>query len=342
MPELYTKTGRQLGFPAGTAYTSTEEIPVIKFPNVPSRRLFPAFVLASAVALAAIPAAAQSGERSAPAPGTIEFGFWGGAARARTLGSTVYQDAWTTFLGTSIAERTAIDVRTKGVPVFGASLTWFFHSHTGVQLWAGYAGSQTTADALMEFGWTLADGSALQRSASLASAAGRMTSVPVCLNFVERLVFGRWRIDVSAGPAFFFHELRQDSAFGYSVVDVSPAGGRPDLPPDESYDAISVPLRIPRTSWSSWGWNAGAGLRFQAGARLAFAAEARCFSSPEKSLRWNALPGKYDGMFTSGFRGEPFGAEELASLTESGQTFALKVKPSFFLFSFGVLFTFGR
>ncbi len=313
---------------------------MITFPNVLGRRFLAVFVLASAFVLAAIPVSAQPDGRAAP--GRIEFGFWGGAAPARTLGTTVYQDAWTTFLGSSVAERTAIDVRTKDIPVFGASLTWFFHSHTGVQLWAGYGGSQTTGKALMELGWTFPDGSTLRRSAAPASAAGRMTSVPVCLNFVERLVFGRWRIDVSAGPAFFFHELRQDSAFGYSVVAVSPAGGRPDLPPVEIYDAISVPLRIPRTSWNSWGLDAGAGLVFQAGARLAIAAEARYFSSPEKSLRWNALPGEYDGMFTSGFRGEPFGAGELASLTESGQTFALKVKPSFFQFSLGVLFTFGR
>jgi hypothetical protein len=315
---------------------------VIKFPNILARRLSPAFFLAAAVALAAIPAAAQSAEPSAPAPGKLEFGFWGGAARARTLGTTVYQDAWTTFLGTSVADRTAIDVRMKGVPAFGASLTWFFHSHTGVQLWTGYAGAQTTGSALMDFGWTFPDGSILKRNAAPASAAGRMTTVPVCLNFVERLVLGRWRLEVSAGPAFFVHELRQDSAFGYSVVDVSPAGGRPDFPPVETVDAISVPLRIPRTSWSSWGLDAGAGLVFQAGARLAFAAEARYFSSPEKSVRWNALPGAYDGMFTSGFRGEPFGAGDISSLAESGQTFALKVRPSFFLLSLGVLFTFGR
>jgi len=277
-----------------------------------------------------------------PAYARLELGLWGGSVGARTLGSTVYQDAWTSFLGTSITEKTTIDVRTKNIPAFGTSLTYFFHPHTGIQLLASYAGSRTTSPALMDFSWTLADGSLVHRSAAPAVAEGRMTTVPICLNFVERLVLGRWRLEVSAGPAYFFHTLSQDSAFGYSLVEVNMEGGRHDLPPIESYDAISVPLRIPRTTWNAWGANLGAGLHFQAGPLLAFAAEARYFSSPEKSLRWTPQTGLYDGMFTSDFPAEPFGAEEVGFLAEIGQTFALKVKPSFFQVSLGVLLTFGR
>ena len=90
---------------------------------------------------------------------------------------------------------------------------------------------------------------------------GRMTTLPLSLDFVERFSIGRWRLELSAGPTYSFHRLDQESAFGYSVVKSVPAAGRPDLPPGESFDALAVPLKIPKTSWSSWGANAGAGVK---------------------------------------------------------------------------------
>jgi hypothetical protein len=272
----------------------------------------------------------------------LEIGLWGGFGLSRSLGTTSYLDSWTTFLGTSVVEKTGIDVRTRDIPVAGASVTYFFHSHTGIQILAGYAQSRASGSPRLDFSWTLPDGSLDERSSGPAGAKGWMTSLPLSLNFVERLAFGRWRLDVSAGPTYYFHKFNQDSAFGYSVVRTSPVGGRLDLPPVETYDALAVPLKIPKTSWNSWGANIGAGVRFQASRFLAFAAEARYFYSPDKSLAWTPQTGFYDGMFTSDFPSVPFGDEDLSYLAENGKAFTMTVKPSFFQVSLGVLLTFGR
>jgi hypothetical protein len=194
----------------------------------------------------------------------------------------------------------------------------------------------------MAFDWALADGTLFQQSSDPGGAAGRMTSVPLCLNFIERLVLGRWSFELSAGPAYYLNEFNQDSAFGYSVVGMQPVPGRPDLPPVESYDALAVPLKIAKTSWNSWGADLGAGIHVRIAGPLALAGEARYFYSPDKTLRWSPQPGSYDGMFTPDFPAEPFGAAEIDDLGAAGQTFALKVNPSFFRFSLGVLLTFGR
>lgn len=272
----------------------------------------------------------------------LEVGLWGGFVPSRSLGTTAYQDSWTTLLGTSIVERTSIAARTRDIPGAGASLTYFFRSHTGIQVLAGFAQSRADGPSRMDFSWTLPDGSLDERSSGPAGAKGWMTSLPLSLNFVERLAFGRWRLDVSAGPTYYFHEFNQDSAFGYSVVRSSPADGRLDLPPVETYDALAVPLKIPKTSWNSWGANIGMGVRFQATSFLAFAAEARYFHSPNKSLAWTQQTGFYDGLFTSDFPEEPFGTEDVAYLAENGKAFTMTVKPSFVQFSLGVLLTLGR
>ena len=285
---------------------------------------------------AAPPAAARPGYAK------FELGLWGGLVQSRSLGATSYQDSWATFLGTSVAERTSIDVRTRDIPAAGASVTYFFHPHTGIQLLAGFARSRASGPPRLDFSWTPPDGSLEERSSWPAGASGRMTSIPLSLNFVERIVLGRWRLEVSGGPTYYFHTLSQDSVFGYSVVRTSPVAGRLDLPPAESYDALAISLKIPKTSWNSWGANIGAGFRFQAGPLLAFAAEARYFYSPDKSLAWTPQAGFYDGLFTSDFPGEPFGAEDVAYLAENGKAFSMKVKPSFFQVSLGALLTFGR
>ncbi len=285
-------------------------------------------------------ASPEAQERQGPAK--IELGFWGGIVQAKTLGSTAYQDSWTTFLGTAVSEKTAIGLRTKDAAAFLTSLTYFFHSHAGVQILAGSTGPRTNAPPAMSFSWTLPDGSTLGRTASPAAPPGRMTTVPVCFNFVERLTLGRWRLEISAGPATYFHVLNQDSAFGYSVVEVDVPRGRPDLPPSESYDAVSVPLRIPRTSWNAWGGDLGAGIRFQAAPWLALAAEARYFYCPDKALSWAPQTGTYAGMFSSDFPSVPFGSEDLQYFSEIGQTFELKVKPSFWQVSLGLLIALGR
>ena len=54
---------------------------------------------------------------------------------------------------------------------------------------------------------------------------------------------------------------------------------------------------------------------------LAFAAEARYFYSPEKTLSWVAATRILRRIFTSDFPAEPFGVEDLAYLAENGKAF---------------------
>jgi hypothetical protein len=277
-----------------------------------------------------------------PGYAKLELGLWGGLIGSRTLGSTAYQDSWSTHLETSVVERTFIDVRTGNIPAFGASITYFFHPHTGIKLLAGLSRSRPAGPPRMEFSWTLPDGSRDERASSPAGTEGVLTSIPLGFNFVERLTFGRWRLEASAGPTYCLHRFSQESAFGYAVVKSDPMIGRPDLAPAETYDALAVPLKIGRTTWRSWGANIGAGVHFQAWPLLAFAVEARYFHSPAKTLTWAPQTGSYDGLFTSEFPAEPFGAEDIASLEGNGRGFTLRVNPAVFRLSFGVLITFGR
>jgi hypothetical protein len=297
-----------------------------------------------ALLFGALPAAGQGPPANEEIPRALklELGAWAGGIPVRSLGSATYAESWTTLLGASVAGMTTIDVRTRAVPACGLSLTAFFASHAGIQVLAGFAQSHAAGPAVMDLRWTLSDGTLGQRTASPEGASGWMTTVPLCLNFVERLSFGRWRIEVSAGPAFYLHRLNAASAFGYSVAVEDPVPGRPDLPPVETIDALAVPLEIPVTSWTSWGADLGAGIRFQTGPRISLALEARYFYGPDKTLHWAPRPGAYDGLFTSAFPTEPFGPAEIDDLAAAGQSFALAVKPSFLQISFGVLFAFGR
>jgi hypothetical protein len=302
-----------------------------------------------AFSLAATSAAASSAAATAkvqvpvpPAHAKLELGLWGGLTRARTLGTTSYQDSWSTLLGTAVTESAALDVRSKDIPVFGASLTYFFHSHTGIQLYGGYTSSSAPSLSRMNVSWAFTNGTADSRAFDRSDESGRLTSASLCLNFVERLVFGRWRLQISAGPAYFLHELNGSSTFGYAVVKDSPVPKRPDIPPLESVDVLAVPLQLAKTTWNSWGADIGAGLHFQASPFLGFAAEARYFYVPEKTLGWTPQAGSYDGLFTAEFPGEPFGAADLDTLAGIGQRFELTVKPSHFQVTLGFLLTFGR
>ena len=143
--------------------------------------------------------------------------------------------------------------------------------------------SRTDGPARMDFSWTLPDGSLDERSSAPAGANGRMTSAPPqpqlrrapCLRPLAARRVGR-------PDVFFPLASTRIPPSATRSSRTNPVDGRPDLPPVETYDAIAVPLKIPKTSWNSWGANIGAGVRFQAGRLLAFAAEARYFAQPGK------------------------------------------------------------
>jgi len=89
----------------------------------------------------------------------FEVEFFGGLSGSRVLGTTHYQDSWSSFLLDNIAEKTSIESRIKNGLDVGAAFTYFLTPHFGLRLLAGYATADVPNGASFDFDWTWSDGS---------------------------------------------------------------------------------------------------------------------------------------------------------------------------------------
>jgi hypothetical protein len=296
-----------------------------------------AFILSFSAAFVSAQPASQ---RHAGYP-KFEFGILAGLSTSRALGTTSYQDSWSSFLLNNVTEKTTIESRVKNGPEFGGYLSYFVTPHLGLQLLAGYMKADVPNNANLDFGWTRSDGSNVQNKKGWAGT-GRLTSLPISLDIVARVNAGSLEAQVSSGATYFRNTLRADSFFGYGVMRIFSTYVAPDWVMEQSIDALPVSLTIADKTWYAWGANIGFGLNLRLTGALGFRAEARYFYCPKKNLNWHFVLGAYDGIFSNDIQAEPFTDQDAAYLLQNNQTFGLKADPSFFQVAFGAVLCFGR
>jgi hypothetical protein len=271
----------------------------------------------------------------------FEVEFFGGLSGSRVLGPTHYQDSWSSFLLDNITEQTAIESRAKNGLGLGATITYFMTPNFGFKLLAGFARADLTSMASFDFGWIWSDGSSGQKKIDW-SGAGGLTSIPVSLDLAAKAGFGRLEAEFAGGVTYFRNTLNADSIFGYGVTKIFTTYVAPDWVAGQYLDALPVGLRIQDRTWSALGANIGGSLNFKLTKTIGLGAAARYFYCPRKNLNWDFVFGTYDGVFFEDIKDEPFTDNDAAYLVQNNHTFDLKVNPSFFQVSLGIVFSFGR
>lgn len=289
---------------------------------------------------AAFISAQPASQRQAGYP-EFEIGLLAGLSTSRALGTTSYQDSWSSFLLNNVTEKTTIESRVKNGLQFGGYVSYFLTPHLGLQLLGGYMKADVPNNANLDFGWTRSDGSNVQNKKGWAGT-GRLTSLPISLDVVTKVNAGRLEAQISGGATYFRNTLREDSVFGYGVMRIFSTYVAPDWVMEQSIDALPVDLTIAGKTWYAWGANIGIGLNFRLTGAIGLRAEARYLYCPKKNLSWDFVLGTYNGVFSNDIQAEPFTDQDAAYLLQNNQTFSLKVNPSFFQVAFGVVLFFGR
>jgi hypothetical protein len=286
-------------------------------------------------------AATDNSSRSSSDSPRFEIGLKGGWSPSRALGSTIYQDSWASFFFESIADRSEIRAKSKNSPAVNGGLSFFLNRRLGLQLLAGYVSSDATADANLNFGWTRPDGTRFEGTHN-GAGSGRLIHVPISLNVIFRSGQGRFGLEISGGVTSFWNTFRADASFGYSVTRLTTTYVAPNWELGENIDGLEVGLKIPNTRWQSWGANLGAALNLKLTSFARLEAEVRYFACPRKKLNWDFLLGNYDGLFFNDIRSEPFTDNDIEYLRQNGQTFELRLDPSFLQVTLGIIVLFGR
>ena len=271
----------------------------------------------------------------------FEVEFFGGLSGSRVLGTTYYQDSWSSFSLDNITEKTAIESRAKNGLDVGATITYFMTPHFGLKLLAGYATADVPNGASFDFGWTWSDGSSGQTKKDW-SGAGRLTRIPVSLDLAAKVGFGRLAAEFAGGITYFRNTLNADSIFGYGVTKIFSSYVAPDWVAGQYLDALPVGLRIQDRTWFALGANIGGSLNFRVTKTIGLSASARYFYCPRKNLNWDFVLGTYNGVFFDDIKDEPFTDNDASYLVQNNDTFGLNVDPSFFQVSLGIVFFFGR
>lgn len=271
----------------------------------------------------------------------VEIGLWGGYSPVRTLGRMTVEESWSSFLLSSVAERTKIRSRAKDAPAAGMILSFFTLPHLGLEILAGYREASLETRSAFDFSYAWSDGGSEARSRSW-NGTGRLIQAPGCLNLVWRQEAGRLSIELSGGPTVFWNRLRQESTLGYGVTRVAIDTTFPGGTLRQAVDALPVSLTVSKHSWWAFGADLGGSLNIRLGRAVALRTEARYFYCPPKRIAWKPGTGIYDGIFGGGIAGEPFTEDDIAYLTGAGQTLEQKTSPSFFQLSVGMMFFLGR
>lgn len=271
----------------------------------------------------------------------FEIGLLAGLSTSRALGTTTYQDSWSSFLLSNVTEKTTIESQVKNGLQCGGYVSYFITRHLGFQLLAEYMKADVPNSANLDFGWTWSDGSNVQNN-KVWTGTGRLTSIPISLDVVVKVNAGRLEAQISGGATYFRNTLREDSVFGYGVMRIFTTYVAPDWVMEQSIDALPVGLTIADKTWYAWGANIGLGLNFRLTGAIGLRGEARYLYCPKKNLSWDFVLGTYNGVFSNDIQAEPFTDQDAAYLLQNNQTFSLQVNPSFFQVALGVVLFFGR
>lgn len=296
---------------------------------------------ASIVLLSAALASAQQPAESRPSCPKFEIGLWAGLSGGRALGTTSYQDSWSSFLLSGVTEMTTIQARVKSGWALGGSFAYFPTRHFGFRILAGYVRADVPDSAKLDFGWTWSDGSHFQNAKTWA-ATGQLTSIPVSLDVAAKANFGRLDLEASGGPTYFRNTLNESSSFGYGVMRITYSYMAPDWVLVQTVDALPVGLTISDKTWYAWGANIGGSANLRISEGVGLRADVRYFYCPKKDLHWDFVLGTYDGIFSNDIKAEPFTDQDAAYLAENNQAFSLRANPSFVQVTVGLVLFLGR
>jgi outer membrane protein W len=297
------------------------------------KRIFP---VATLLLMTAAFASAQTGIPRKP----IEFSLFGGVSFGANTWTTRYGDAWSYYNLANVVEETLIEAYHKLGFAGGVYATYFFTPSLGVQVMAGGLHESVPNTSYLEFAWRWIDDVDNVKSHTW-EGTGSLTSLPLCLNLAARLGKTSVQGAFSGGLSLFLNTFKADSTFGYGVTLIEQVYVPPNMVTTQYLDALPVKLKIPSTSWTSWGANLGAGLDILAGRSTSIKVDVRYFFSFSKTLTWDYVFGNYNGIFFTKIAGYPFDEDDAALLAANGKTFTMKVNPSFFYFSVGVVFHLG-
>ena len=262
----------------------------------------------------------------------MDISFFGGFAMTNVNGASRYMDTWSDHWLTYVHEETHIAGSSKGSIFFGAGFSYFFAAHLGVQLMGGYLKSDvpTTSDFSYSYTWSATvGGGAYDRSTSWAGT-GSLSVMPVCFNIAGRFGNEPLGVRLSGGPALFNNSIQESSTIGWGVSWYWTENNVPN----QSIDAIAVAARIPKTSWTAIGFNAGAGLSYSISPGVALVVDGRYFFCPKKHFPWTLLIGTYDGVFYTTMKNIDFDADDADDALSKMTSF--QVNPSFFQIAAGV------
>jgi opacity protein-like surface antigen len=216
---------------------------------------------------------------------------------------------------------------------FGASGSYFFSPSLGVQLSGGYLKSDVpmAADFTMAWTWSSQAGGGGANQSAGWTGPGSLSVMPVCLNLIARFGSGSLDAYVSGGPTLFNNSFQASTTVGYGISWTQSTG---TTLTQQWIDALPIPADIPKTSWTAFGGNAGAGLGFKFSSSLALVVEARYFFCPKKDLSWLLSPGTYSGIFYTTIKNQVINDADIEFMSGNMTTF--QVNPSFLLIAAGI------
>jgi opacity protein-like surface antigen len=272
----------------------------------------------------------------------FEFSIFGGYALTNVRGATAYSDTYSSYFGyfDPINESTTIDLKSKNGLFFGGSISYFFSPSIGLQLSAGFLNSDVPNTSTVSYsrhntlnGQTYTDDFAF-------TGTGTFSSIPISLNLVAR--FGNDRLSgyLSGGPTLYLNSYEGVSSFGFGIYDYSAEYIYPYLYLTDYVDVLQVGLEIPKTSWTGFGGNIGAGVTFNFSPSVGLTLDARYYLCPAKDLPWNFQLGDYDGLLNT-LTGYSFTQDDVDYVLGVSD-FMTRINPSFFKITAGISFRFGN
>ena len=255
----------------------------------------------------------------------IEFFVTGGYGLGSLNGTSEYADTWSAYILNPVNESDLITLQNKNSFSLGIGLTYYLSPNFGIQIGGGYFAPKADvfSDWNINWHWTSSGETFSDAGSWDAIAEGaKLTSIPLYLNLVGRYDTGTFGLYASAGPAVFFNNFSADSSSIYGDYGL--------LWIFEFIDWFDIPVFIPETKWTGFGFDAGAGFDIKFSPSVAFVVDARYFYCGKKDLFWTFQPGTY-----SGFNGIlEYTYDDLTGADE--HIGPLSVNPSFFSITGGL------
>jgi opacity protein-like surface antigen len=264
----------------------------------------------------------------------IEFSFTIGAGKPGISSTSEYSDSGSYYLITNFQERSTLTAPTKSAVSFRGSIAYYASPAIGVELSIGRVRTGVTPSTSFNYDWRWSDGRSVQKRENW-TGSGNLSILPISINIVGKLGRGSTITYVSGGYSLYSNNFEASSSMGMVVNWISYYYRYGIKFTTHTTDGLKIPVEI-NESWSSSGFNIGAGMGIQLNGGTSLYAEARYYYCPPRHLKWNYLEGTYQGLYTdySWIIGN-----EATSLYESDTT-PLEVNPSFFNISAGIRFRF--